>query len=110
MKQIQTYVKALVACGIALALVSSAAAQSVKQSSGTVVRIKGAARYSTGNNVWQPLSVGAVLRAGTLIQTAADSYVDVVLGDREAAPGAFAGAKAGAGGGVSGVAYQPTAV
>ncbi|TAL04948.1 MAG: hypothetical protein EPO07_04460, partial [Verrucomicrobia bacterium] len=48
---------------------------------GKVVRIQGAARYSTGNNLWQPLKVGATLKAGTIVQTAQDSYVDIVLGE-----------------------------
>jgi hypothetical protein len=52
-----------------------------------VVRAKGPARYTTGNNVWQPVRVGDVLRAGTVIQTSTEegSYVDLVLGDGNAA-------------------------
>jgi hypothetical protein len=50
------------------------------------VRIKGAARYTTGNNVWLPLNAGAVVKSGTVIQTSGEkgSYVDLVLGDGEA--------------------------
>ena len=44
-----------------------------------IVRIKGAARYSTGNKTWQPLKVGTILKSGALVQTAADSYADIVL-------------------------------
>jgi hypothetical protein len=65
-------------------MVSTLAAQSVDQSAAKVVRLKGAVRYSTGNNVWQPLKLGDVVRPGTAIQTAADSRVDLVLGDASA--------------------------
>jgi hypothetical protein len=68
-------------------MVSSLAAQTVKNGTATVVRLKGAARYSTGNGVWQPLDkVGTILKSGTLIQTAANSTVDLVLGEGEAIP------------------------
>jgi len=52
-----------------------------------VVRVKGPARFTTGNNVWQPVHVGDVLRAGTVVQTSTEegSYVDLVLGDGNAA-------------------------
>lgn len=78
----------LVAGAMALALVASAEAQNVKQRTGKVVRIKGAARYSTGNNIWQPLKVGAILKSGFIVQTAQDSYVDVVLNEESSAPAA----------------------
>jgi FecR protein len=48
----------------------------------TVVRIKGQARYSLDGNVWHPLTVGQTLGAGAAIQTAADSTVDLVLGNK----------------------------
>jgi hypothetical protein len=74
----------LVGCAIALVLVSTAAAQ---DGAAKVVRTKGPARYTTGNNVWQPVRVGDVLRPGTVIQTSTEegSYVDLVLGDGNAA-------------------------
>jgi len=85
MKTIQSIVQRLAVCGLALAMVSPLAAQN-RSGAAKVVRIKGAARYTTGNNVWQPLSVGAVVRPGTLIQTSSEkgSYLDLVLGDGEA--------------------------
>lgn len=63
-------------------MVSTVAAQTM-DGGAKVVRIKGPARYSTGNNVWQPLKVGMVLKPGTIVQTSTekDSYVDLVLGD-----------------------------
>jgi hypothetical protein len=65
-------------------MVSTLAAQSGDQSAAKVVRLKGAVRYSTGNNDWKPLKLGDVVRPGTAIQTAADSRVDLVLGDASA--------------------------
>ena len=70
----------LIACGLVLAMVSSVSAQSMRERTATVVRIKGAARFSEGNNVWQPVKVGTVLKSGALVQTAANSHVDLLLG------------------------------
>ena len=98
MKRIQCLILGLVAGGLALAMVSTVSAQTV-QGVAKVVRIHGNARMTTGNNVWQPLKVGALVNPGTVIQTAKDSYVDLVLGDGDALV-----AKSG-GGGVSGVGH-----
>ena len=84
MKETRSVLNSLVACGVALAMVSTLAAQSGDQTAAKVVRLKGAVRYSTGNNVWQPLKLGDVVKPGTAIQTAADSRVDLVLGDASA--------------------------
>jgi hypothetical protein len=84
MKETQSILNSLVACGVALAMVSTLAAQSVDQSAAKVVRLKGAVRYSTGNNDWKSLKLGDVLKPGTVIQTAADSQVDLVLGNASA--------------------------
>lgn len=84
MKKTQSILNSLVACGVALAMVSTLAAQSGDQGAAKVIRLKGAVRYSTGNNVWQPLKLGDVVRPGTAIQTAADSRVDLALGDASA--------------------------
>ncbi len=86
MKRIQSIVQRLAVCGLALAMVSSLAAQNMGRGTAKVVRIKGSARYTTGNNVWQPLSVGSVVKPGTLIQTSAEkgAYLDLVLGDGDA--------------------------
>jgi hypothetical protein len=84
MKKNQNLLNSLIGCAIALALVTTAAAQ---DAGAKVIRVKGSARYTTGNNVWQPVHVGDVLRAGTVIQTSTEegSYVDLVLGDVSAA-------------------------
>lgn len=77
----------LVAGVISFALVASVEAQTAKQRTGKVVRIKGAARFSTGNNIWQPLKVGAILKPGCVVQTAVDSFADVVLNEESSAAG-----------------------
>ena len=84
MKQNRNLMNSLIGCVLALALVSTAAAQ---DGAAKVVRVKGPARFTTGNNVWQPLHAGDVLRAGTVVQTSTEegSYVDLVLGDGNAA-------------------------
>ena len=91
MKRIQRLIQGLVAGGLALAVVSTASAQTV-QVSAKVVRIGGKhnARISTDNRNWQPLKVGALVGAGSTIQTDKDSYVDLVLGHGDA-PVASAG-------------------
>ena len=57
----------------------SATAQSTKPGVVTVVRVHGEARYSPGGNEWHPLVAGKVLDAGAVIQSAANSTVDLVL-------------------------------
>src|ERR1051325_563380 len=85
MKSIQSLFRRLLVCGLAVAMVSSVAAQSTGRNVAKVVRVKGGARYTTGNNVWLPLKVGAILKPGTVIQTADDgSFVDLALGDSAA--------------------------
>ncbi len=71
----------LVAGMVSIVLAVGANAQTAKDRTGKVVRIKGAARYSTGNKTWQPLKVGTILKSGAIVQTAADSYVDIVLNE-----------------------------
>lgn len=106
MKQSLTW---LMAVAISLALVTTASAENAVRS-GKVVRIKGDARYSTSKKVWEPLKVGAILKSGSVIQTAKDSFVDIVINEDQSA-GSFklqapkssgapssAGAGAGAGG------------
>lgn len=86
MKHIRSLMNGLIMGAVALAMASSLPAQTVTQGKAKVIRIKGYARFTAGNNVWQPLKVGEVLRPGTVIQTGIDkgSFVDLVLGDGEA--------------------------
>jgi hypothetical protein len=81
MKQTQKMFNWLVGAGVVLAMVTSLTAQTVQERGGQVVRLKGAARYSSGNNLWQPVKVGTKIKSGDIVQTAADSYVDLVLGE-----------------------------
>src|SRR5216684_3107891 len=85
MKRIQNVFQRLAVCVLGIAMVASVAAQTAAPGTAKVVRIKGPARYTTGNNVWLPLKTGALLKPGTLIQTSTErgSFVDLVLGDGE---------------------------
>lgn len=85
MKKTQRLPGSFIACGIALAIVSSLNAQTT-QGKATVVRIKGSARCAVGNSGWKPLQVGDVLKPGTVVQTGLDqgSSVDLVLNDEAA--------------------------
>jgi len=112
MKQTRSFINSLVACGIAFAMVSTLCAQT-KDGMATVLRINGSARYSVGNNVWQPLKAGDHVRAGTTIQTDREngSFVDLAIGEGAVpvianAPGvgvSYAPSKGGT------VRYQPAA-
>lgn len=104
----------LVAGMVSIVLVVGANAQTAKERTGKVVRIKGAARYSTGNKTWQPLKVGTILKSGAIVQTAADSYVDIVLNEDATAaavsmprPATSATAAAAGGGGGGGGSKAP---
>lgn len=84
MKETRSILNSLVACGVALAMVSTLAAQSGDQGAAKVVRLAGDAQYSVGGNTWQTLKVGQVVSPGTVIRTANGSRVDLVLGDSTA--------------------------
>jgi len=117
MKQIRPIISGLVVCGIALAMVTNVLAQSAQPGLVKVVTVKGSARYMTAvNTAWQPLKSGAILKPGSIIQTASGSYVDVVLNNPDAvgtplsamSTGASSSSASSSGGG-SGMAYQPKA-
>src|SRR5262245_23709341 len=78
MKQTRTLVVGwLVTCGVALAMITNVSAGDAKERTGKVVRVKGAARYSVGNNGVQPLKVSESLKPGSIIQTAKGASVDI---------------------------------
>src|SRR5438874_181451 len=81
MKQTRSLIIGLIAGAVALAMISTATAETAGKAK--VIRIKGSARYTTGNNVWQPLKAGDLIKAGTVIQTSREKgdFVDIVLGD-----------------------------
>lgn len=87
MKSTRTLFNGLVMGLVAVAMTAVCAAQNATEGTATVVRIKGPARYTVGNNTWQPLKVGAVLKPGTVVQTgtADGSFVDLVLGGPDGA-------------------------
>lgn len=101
----------LMAAVLSLALIAPAGAETTDARTGKVVRIKGEARYSTGKKIWEPLKVGAILKPGSIVQTAKDSFVDIVVNEdataaaialKEPKSGAApASAGAGAGGGAT---------
>ena len=105
-------------CGlIALAMVTNLEAQNAQQGLAKVVNIKGSARYLAGaSSTWQPLKNGAILKPGSIIQTASGSYVDIILNNPDASGAPLSamsnpGAPASSGGTPppSGTAYQPKA-
>jgi len=84
MKQLRSLMLGLVAGSVAAAMVSSSfAAQTMMEGNAKVVRISGPARYTTGNNIWQPLRVGDVLKPGTIVQSGKENgcFIDLVLND-----------------------------
>lgn len=82
MKETRSLVNRWLVCGIALAMASTLSAQTLKEQTAKVVRVKGKARFMPKGGDWQPLMPGRTLTAGSVIQTGMDkdSYVDVLLG------------------------------
>ena len=85
MKEPRSLINRIVLCAVSLAMVSTLTAQTI--GSAKVIRIKGPARYTTGNNIWQPLGMGTALQPGTVVQTSTEkgSYVDIAVGEESAA-------------------------
>jgi FecR protein len=86
MKQNRILLNWLTACGLAMAMIATATAETVKERTAKAVRVKGSVRYSTDNNTWQPLTVGTILRSGAVIQTSGDSLVDIALTEETGGP------------------------
>ena len=85
MKFARNFAKGVV-CGVVLMVAASLQAQSTdaKQGHITIVRIQGNAQYSLGDNLWHPLAIGQTLGAGAVIQSGANSTVDITLSDKVA--------------------------
>jgi hypothetical protein len=80
MKHLGSLISKLAAGGVALvvsAMLSSAQAQ--QEGTATVTSLRGSAQYSDAGGAWSPLKVGKVLKAGSVVKTAADSQVDLFL-------------------------------
>lgn len=87
MKQICVFVRGILAACFVLAFVTAASA-ATQDGIVKVVNLKGAARYMpAGSTEWKPIKTGMILKPGAVIQTAADSYVDVVLNNARATQG-----------------------
>jgi hypothetical protein len=84
MKNMSRFTKYFAFAFVAATMATSTLAQQMSESVAKVIRIKGSARYADASNVWKPLKVGTVLKSGMIVQTAADSRVDVVLGEKDA--------------------------
>jgi hypothetical protein len=80
MNRTRSLLKGMIACGVALAVVSTLAAESTKQISAKVAHLKGSARYATGPHTGQLLKVGDEIPPGSVIQTASDSRIDLMMG------------------------------
>jgi hypothetical protein len=100
MKLIQTFVSTAI-CVAVLAFAAAVNAQTVTQGIATVVRIQGGARYSSGGSGWLPLSVGKTLGANDVVQTGADSTVDLVLSDKAVRVGMQSGLGSPIGGAIN---------
>lgn len=86
MKLTRSFETKVLGWGVALIIAACATilpAQTASQGAAKVVRIKGDARYQTGDNKWHPLNEGDILKPGAVIQTASSSQVDLLLSDRE---------------------------
>src|SRR5580692_9062129 len=94
MKKIDQFARHLWFGGIALALalpVTHAVAEPVHQVV-QVVAVVGNAQYSTDQVHFQLVKKGDVYEAGTIIRTADDAHVDVMLGDEGSAGHTVGGA------------------
>ena len=69
---------------IAAAMLTTVSAQTTQDGFAKVVRLKGAARTMPDGKA---VKIGQVLKPGAIIQTAADSYVDLVLNNAKATQG-----------------------
>ena len=83
MKQTGPLLNRLGILGLAAATILSlqtATAQSTQQGKAVVRAVNGSASYSVGGGTWNELKPGITLRSGSVIQTAAESHVDLYLG------------------------------
>ena len=83
MKMTAMWIQKTIICAMTMALACSVLAET-QQVSAKVTRVKGSARYSTDSTTWNALKVGQMLPAGSVIQTAKGSTVDLVLGESAA--------------------------
>lgn len=114
MKKNRNVIRGLMAFGVAVAMVSTFGTQAFGQTVAKVVRIKGAARFSTGGP-FQPLKAGDILKPGTIVQTdqKEGSFVDLVLGqgaeNASAVPAVFDQTQVSSSISAGALSYQPKA-
>ena len=87
MKKTNHIARSFLAGGIALATaltLTRAAAENVHQVV-QVVRVEGNVQYSSPGQGFKDVHEGDIYQAGTVIRTAADSHVDILLGDESTA-------------------------
>jgi hypothetical protein len=86
MRYTRSSVCGLVGTVLTLAFASAVVAQTPIEGTVKVVRKVGAAKYTTGNDIWQPLELGMVLKPGTTLQSSSvsGSYLDLAVGDTAA--------------------------
>jgi len=82
MKETRSLMNGLLVCGVALAMVSTLAAQTTTEELVKVIRVQGAARYQAPGGTWQELRAGDVIKQGSLVQSGIEgnSYVDLAFG------------------------------
>jgi hypothetical protein len=76
-----TFARFGLAC--ALALTVSVAMAGDGPATAKVTKVSGSAQYSTDGQMWQALSKGMTLSAGSIVRTAPGSSVDLFLGGRQ---------------------------
>jgi hypothetical protein len=87
MKQVYSLVRGILGAVFVLSLATTVSAET-QEGSIKVVNLKGRARFTQGTSgEWKDIKAGAILRPGSIIQTASDSYVDVVLNNTRATQG-----------------------
>jgi hypothetical protein len=106
MKNIKAFVS-MAAFAVVTALTAPASAQDVKQGVVTIVRIQGDARYSAGDNVWHKLTPGMTVGGGDVIETGADSIMDIVLGEKSVQVHSNAGSPIGGVVNIAGLPITP---
>jgi hypothetical protein len=73
--------KSLVVALVLAAVSPGALLHAEKAAAIKVIRLKGSARYSVDKKEWKDLKKGTVLKSGVLIQTAANTIVDICMNE-----------------------------
>jgi len=103
MRAIARFTQELVVGAVALGMINMAAQAMARpvQVNARILRIEGGVRYSSDKQTWTTATVGDVLKPGTVIQTAGESKVDILLGTEGKLPSPTTSATAGVAEGAS---------